>query len=402
MSFFRASFGIVGKSDGGSAKRRSAYQRCTNSDGFDFSAKSDEFVHNEIMLPPNAPAEFADSSKLWNAVEAAEKRCDAQLSRTIEIAIPHEVPEELRNDFAREILQPYVERGFGLEWTRHKAEHLFSDTINDTSTENDHVHVQMTLRTIASSGLDAKKDRDFNTYMRTRNGRQAREDIAERMNIFFQKNGITAEVDAGPKNETVEDIPKKIIQQIKRVKDDNRNKEIPEHLRKYFRDRATKYIKNRGFRNEQEKTGVNKHIKGNIPTNSKTDYSGGKEKSAADTRDQRQIDRPIKSTPAGGLNRGTEQDRGTTGTNSSIQREYRSTTNGNREQSTRNSRSLSEIRNVIAHNKLKKAGNKFSVYSDNLKAIADVPPTDFPTLTTDDVNNFLKKWSQSTKIGMRM
>lgn len=399
MSFFRASFGIVGKSDGGSALRRSAYQRCTISDGFDFSDKLNEFVHNEIMLPPGSPKNFTDSSTLWKSVEAAEKRCDAQLSRTIEIAIPHEVPENLRNDFAREILQPYVDRGFGLEWTRHKAEHLFSDSSSNSSTENDHIHVQMTLRTISSSGLDAKKDRDFNTYMRTRNGRQAREDIAERMNNFFQKHNISANVDPGPKNETVEDIPKKIINQIKRVKNDNSNKEVPEHLRKYFKDRAEQFIK-RGQYNEEKASG-NKLNKSNISTNSKTDYSGSSEESADDTRDQRK-DHGSSGTPGsrtkspgGAINSGT-----TPGTNNIVPRSNGSEIDSYRKQSTRNFRSLPEIRNDISHRRLKKAANRFSSYSENLRAIADAPPVDFPTLTGDDVNNFLKKWAQATKIGL--
>ena len=31
-------------------------------------------VHNEILLPPNAPQEYADRNTLWNAAEAVEKQ----------------------------------------------------------------------------------------------------------------------------------------------------------------------------------------------------------------------------------------------------------------------------------------------------------------------------------------
>ena len=31
-------------------------------------------VHNEILLPANAPLEYADRNTLWNAAEAVEKR----------------------------------------------------------------------------------------------------------------------------------------------------------------------------------------------------------------------------------------------------------------------------------------------------------------------------------------
>jgi len=37
--------------------------------------------HSEIMLPPNAPPQYKDHETLWNAVEASEKRRDAQLAR---------------------------------------------------------------------------------------------------------------------------------------------------------------------------------------------------------------------------------------------------------------------------------------------------------------------------------
>jgi hypothetical protein len=38
-------------------------------------------VHNEILLPPNAPPEYADRNILWNAVEAMEKQWNSQLAR---------------------------------------------------------------------------------------------------------------------------------------------------------------------------------------------------------------------------------------------------------------------------------------------------------------------------------
>ena len=38
-------------------------------------------VHNEILLPPNAPQEYADRNTLWNAAEAVEKQWNSQLAR---------------------------------------------------------------------------------------------------------------------------------------------------------------------------------------------------------------------------------------------------------------------------------------------------------------------------------
>lgn len=223
MTFFRVSFGIVGRANGGSAKRRSAYQRCTSLDEFDFSDKAHELQHAEVMLPETAPDHFRDPGKLWTAAEAAENRCDAQLSRTLEIAIPHEVHEELRNDFAREMLSFLVEdHGFAVEWSRHKAEHLFEQG----DTMNDHIHAQISMRKVTETGFDAKKDRDFNILMKIRNGRTMREFLENRMNTFFDKHGIKAEVSAKPIPEElkVPEIPLKNIQEIKRKKNRNDKK----------------------------------------------------------------------------------------------------------------------------------------------------------------------------------
>ena len=40
-------------------------------------------VHNEILLPANAPPEYADRSTLWNAAEAIEKQWNSLLARQV-------------------------------------------------------------------------------------------------------------------------------------------------------------------------------------------------------------------------------------------------------------------------------------------------------------------------------
>ena len=40
-----------------------------------------EVVYTEIMLPPNAPPEYADRATLWNSVEEIEKQWNSQLAR---------------------------------------------------------------------------------------------------------------------------------------------------------------------------------------------------------------------------------------------------------------------------------------------------------------------------------
>ena len=54
-------------------------------------------VHSEIVLPADAPPWMADRERLWNAVEAAETRKDAQLAREIQLAIPRELDRQARS-----------------------------------------------------------------------------------------------------------------------------------------------------------------------------------------------------------------------------------------------------------------------------------------------------------------
>nr|WP_011751356.1 MobA/MobL family protein [Acidiphilium multivorum]ABF71733.2 RepB/MobA [Acidiphilium multivorum] len=111
MAIYHASVKVVGRGGGRSSVAASAYRsgEClTNErDGntHDYTKKQG-VVHREIMTPENAPAWMSDRSKLWNGVEAAEKRKDAQLFRDVEIALPRELSrEELINlvrDFVKE------------------------------------------------------------------------------------------------------------------------------------------------------------------------------------------------------------------------------------------------------------------------------------------------------------
>ena len=49
-------------------------------------------VHNEILLPANAPPMYADRNTLWNAAEALEKQWNSQLARRWVLTIPREIP----------------------------------------------------------------------------------------------------------------------------------------------------------------------------------------------------------------------------------------------------------------------------------------------------------------------
>ena len=69
-------------------------------------------VHNEILLPANAPLEYADRNILWNAAEAVEKQWNSQLARRWVLTIPREIPPDQYAVLVREFCQQqFVSKG---------------------------------------------------------------------------------------------------------------------------------------------------------------------------------------------------------------------------------------------------------------------------------------------------
>ncbi len=62
-------------------------------------------VHNEILLPANAPPEYADRNTLWNAAEAVEKQWNSQLARRWVLTIPREIPPDQYSVLVRQLIQ---------------------------------------------------------------------------------------------------------------------------------------------------------------------------------------------------------------------------------------------------------------------------------------------------------
>ena len=141
IAIYHCSIKIFSRGKGKSAVAAAAYragEQITNEyDGVthDYTRKSG-VVHIEILLPDNAPAEFADRAVLWNAVEKIEKVKNSQLAREIEIALPVELTIEQNISLVRE----YVNQHF-------VAAGMCADVaIHDTGGGNPHAHIMLTMR----------------------------------------------------------------------------------------------------------------------------------------------------------------------------------------------------------------------------------------------------------------
>jgi hypothetical protein len=120
----------------------------------DYSRKGG-VVHSEIMAPENAPDWMRDRDQLWNAVEAVEKRRDAQLAREIEVALPRELDRGERLELLRGFVQrEFVDRGMIADVAVHEAR------ARDGQSQP-HAHVMVTMRELTGDGF-GKKDRSWN------------------------------------------------------------------------------------------------------------------------------------------------------------------------------------------------------------------------------------------------
>ena len=77
-------------------------------------------VHNEILLPANAPQKYADRNTLWNAAEAVEKQWNSQLARRWVLTIPREIPPDQYAVLVREFCkQQFVSKGMVADFAIH-------------------------------------------------------------------------------------------------------------------------------------------------------------------------------------------------------------------------------------------------------------------------------------------
>lgn len=120
----------------------------------DYSRKGG-VVHSEIMIPENAPDWMRDRYQLWNAIEAVEKRRDAQLAREIEVALPRELGRGQRLELLRGFVQrEFVDRGMIADVAVHEGK------ARDGHGQP-HAHVMLTMRELTGEGF-GKKDRSWN------------------------------------------------------------------------------------------------------------------------------------------------------------------------------------------------------------------------------------------------
>jgi hypothetical protein len=188
----------AGRSSTGAAAYRAAEKVIDERTGeiHDYTRKRG-VEHCEIITP--AGVDWTPTrAELWNAMEAKNKRADAQLAREFVVALPAELPgverQRLAVDFARHIADTY---GVAADVAIHAPG-------RDGDQRNHHAHILTTTNTVTAPGVLGNKCRalDVVAHDRSRGERDAPNEVerlrrhwAALVNDRLQENGIEARID---------------------------------------------------------------------------------------------------------------------------------------------------------------------------------------------------------------
>ena len=165
MAIYHLEAKVVSRGAGRSAAAAAAYLSCSriynDYDGVqhDYTRKQG-LVWQQVFLPPQAPPEWQDREKLWNAVEAAEKAKDSRLAREFVVALPIELNQEQQIS----LIEKFVQEQF-------VADGMCADAaIHDTDGHNPHAHILLTVRPLDERGKwQYKTEKE---YLCMRNGEE--------------------------------------------------------------------------------------------------------------------------------------------------------------------------------------------------------------------------------------
>lgn len=138
---------ILSRAKGRSAVQMAAYcarEKLANEYNgklYDHTERGD-LVYQTILLPYYAPKKFRNREVLWNAVEQIEKSKNAQLARTVMLALPKELNQETHIEMVCQyVKEQFVSRGMCADVSIH-----------DKGDGNPHVHIMLTTRSLYKDG----------------------------------------------------------------------------------------------------------------------------------------------------------------------------------------------------------------------------------------------------------
>jgi Ti-type conjugative transfer relaxase TraA len=137
--------------------------------------------YSEILAPEGSPDWVFDRSRLWNAVEATEKRKDSQLAREVEVGLPIELGKAEQEALLREYVQrEFVSKGMVADFSIHRDDE-----------NNPHAHILLTMRSVTKEGFGPKM-RGWNERAKLMDWRQGWEEVT---NEHLARAGLAVRID---------------------------------------------------------------------------------------------------------------------------------------------------------------------------------------------------------------
>lgn len=148
-------------------------------------SKRKEVEDSFTEAPDNAPEWVHDRQKLWNEVEAVEKRKDAQVAREFEVSLPRELTPEARKELVQDFVkEQFVSRGMIADVAIHNP-------AAGDGQEQPHAHIMSPTRHIGPEGF-GKKAREWNDKAVLQEWREA---WGNHVNQALERHGIDQRVD---------------------------------------------------------------------------------------------------------------------------------------------------------------------------------------------------------------
>jgi ATP-dependent exoDNAse (exonuclease V) alpha subunit len=149
----------------------------------DYSRRTKGVIATVILHPEGTPDWSGDPARLWNTVEAGEKRADAQLAREFILAMPKELNGHEQFQLAVAWAQKeLVASGMVAEISLHHPK----------DGKNPHAHILCTMRKLDGESFSLKKPREWNDKAHLAGWRES---WADAVNEALEKAGRTERVD---------------------------------------------------------------------------------------------------------------------------------------------------------------------------------------------------------------
>lgn len=150
--------------------------------------RKENVLHAEIVTPEHAPEWMGNRQKLWNAIEAGEKRKDAQLAKEVILTLPRNLDHEQHKEVVRGwITDNVTQRRLVADYAIHAPDAADGG-------KNPHAHVMFTLRPVEEDGSFGKKLTGY------KNGGLDGKEVLREMRFSYQDhlNRVSAENDNSP------------------------------------------------------------------------------------------------------------------------------------------------------------------------------------------------------------